>query len=118
MDFIRVERQGEVASVTIDHDITCDDLLRALNARIKDGAIRVRAVEEMFDGGACADGALDVGLDLGERRRRVGGVQTIVDLEEHLVAAKPQAGGERGFFLELGAGLPRCVDGLLDAIGE
>ncbi|HET9703384.1 MAG TPA: tRNA pseudouridine(38-40) synthase TruA [Vicinamibacterales bacterium] len=45
-----VHAAGQVASVTIDHDITCDDLLRALNARIKDGAIRVRAVEEMFDG--------------------------------------------------------------------
>lgn len=45
-----VHAAGQVASVTIDHGITCDDLLRALNARIKDGAIRVRAVEEMFDG--------------------------------------------------------------------
>jgi tRNA pseudouridine38-40 synthase len=45
-----VHAAGQIASMTTDHDIACDDLMRALNARIKDGAIRVRAVEEMFDG--------------------------------------------------------------------
>jgi tRNA pseudouridine38-40 synthase len=42
-----VHAAAQVASVTIDHDISCDDLLRALNARLKTGAIRVRAIEEM-----------------------------------------------------------------------
>lgn len=41
-----VHAAAQVASVTIDHDITADDLMRALNARIKDGAIRVRSIEE------------------------------------------------------------------------
>ena len=42
-----VHAAGQVASVTIDHPIATDDLLRALNARIKGGDIRIRAIEEM-----------------------------------------------------------------------
>lgn len=42
-----VHAAGQVASITIDHDISCADLLRALNARIKGGEIRIRSVEEM-----------------------------------------------------------------------
>jgi tRNA pseudouridine38-40 synthase len=45
-----VHAAAQVASIRIDHDIACDDLLRALNARIKDGAIRVRSVEEAPEG--------------------------------------------------------------------
>ena len=42
-----VHAAAQVASITIDHDISCDDLLRALNARLKTGAIRIRSIEEM-----------------------------------------------------------------------
>jgi tRNA pseudouridine38-40 synthase len=42
-----VHAAAQVASITIDHPISCDDLLRALNARIKGGDIRIRAIEEM-----------------------------------------------------------------------
>ena len=42
-----VHAAAQVASVTIDHPIATDDLLRALNARIKGGDIRIRAIEEM-----------------------------------------------------------------------
>jgi tRNA pseudouridine38-40 synthase len=42
-----VHAAGQVASITIDHPIGCDDLLRALNARIKGGDIRIRSIEEM-----------------------------------------------------------------------
>ena len=42
-----VHAAGQVASITIDHPIACDELLRALNARIKGGEIRIRAIEEM-----------------------------------------------------------------------
>jgi len=42
-----VHAAAQVASVTIDHAISCDDLLRALNARIKGGDIRIRSIEEM-----------------------------------------------------------------------
>lgn len=44
-----VHAAAQVASVTIDHPIRCDDLLRALNARLKGGDIRIRAVEEVAD---------------------------------------------------------------------
>ena len=42
-----VHAAAQVASITIDHPMTCDDLLRALNARIKGGEIRIRSIEEM-----------------------------------------------------------------------
>jgi tRNA pseudouridine38-40 synthase len=42
-----VHAAAQVASITIDHAISCADLLRALNARLKAGDIRIRAVEEM-----------------------------------------------------------------------
>ncbi|HYE84939.1 MAG TPA: tRNA pseudouridine(38-40) synthase TruA [Vicinamibacterales bacterium] len=42
-----VHAAAQVASITIDHDISCDDLLRALNARLKAGDIRIRSIEEM-----------------------------------------------------------------------
>jgi len=45
-----VHAAAQVASITIDHDIAPDDLLRALNARLKGGDIRIRAIEETFDG--------------------------------------------------------------------
>lgn len=41
-----VHAAAQVASVTIDHPIPCDDLLRALNARLKAGDIRIRSIEE------------------------------------------------------------------------
>ena len=41
-----VHAAAQVASLRTDHPIACDDLLRALNARIKAGDIRIRAVEE------------------------------------------------------------------------
>jgi tRNA pseudouridine38-40 synthase len=41
-----VHAAAQVASIRIDHEISCDHLMRALNARIKDGAIRVRSIEE------------------------------------------------------------------------
>lgn len=44
-----VHAAAQVASITIDHPIPCDELLRALNARLKAGDIRVRAIEEMPD---------------------------------------------------------------------
>ena len=42
-----VHAAAQVASITIDHPIATDDLLRALNARLKAGDIRVRSIEEM-----------------------------------------------------------------------
>ena len=42
-----VHAAAQVASVTIDHPISTDDLLRALNARLKGGEIRIRSIEEM-----------------------------------------------------------------------
>lgn len=42
-----VHAAAQVASITINHDISCDDLLRALNARLKAGDIRIRSIEEM-----------------------------------------------------------------------
>jgi tRNA pseudouridine38-40 synthase len=44
-----VHAAAQVASITIDHPIACDELLRALNARLKAGDIRIRAIEEMPD---------------------------------------------------------------------
>ena len=45
-----VHAAAQVASITIDHPMPCDDLLRALNARIKGGDIRIRSIEEMPPG--------------------------------------------------------------------
>ena len=42
-----VHAAGQVAAINLDHPIACEDLLRALNARLKTGDIRVRSVEEM-----------------------------------------------------------------------
>ena len=44
-----VHAAAQVASITIDHPITCGDLLKALNARLKAGDIRIRAIEDAFD---------------------------------------------------------------------
>jgi tRNA pseudouridine38-40 synthase len=44
-----VHAAAQVASITIDHPISCDELLRALNARLKAGDIRIRSIEEMPD---------------------------------------------------------------------
>lgn len=44
-----VHAAAQVASITIDHAISCDELLKALNARLKVGDIRIRAIEEMFE---------------------------------------------------------------------
>ncbi len=44
-----VHAAAQVASIRIDHAIPCDELLRALNARLKAGDIRIRAIEETFD---------------------------------------------------------------------
>ena len=44
-----VHAAAQVASITIDHPIPTGELLRALNARLKAGDIRIRAIEEMPD---------------------------------------------------------------------
>ena len=44
-----VHAAAQVASITIEHPIPVDELLRALNARLKAGDIRVRNIEETFD---------------------------------------------------------------------
>ena len=44
-----VHAAAQVASITIDHPIPADELLRALNARLKAGDIRIRSIEEMPD---------------------------------------------------------------------
>lgn len=44
-----VHAAAQVASITIDHPIAADELLRALNARLKAGDIRVRSIDEMPD---------------------------------------------------------------------
>ncbi len=44
-----VHAAAQVASITIDHPITCEELLKAVNARLKAGDIRIRAIEETFD---------------------------------------------------------------------
>ena len=45
-----VHEAAHVASVTIDHPIPLDELWRALNGRLKAGDIRIRAIDETFDG--------------------------------------------------------------------
>ena len=45
-----VHAAAQVASVTIDHPIPLDELWRALNARLKAGDIRIRAIDETLDG--------------------------------------------------------------------
>jgi tRNA pseudouridine38-40 synthase len=42
-----VHAAAQVASITIDHPIPADELLRALNARLKAGDIRIRSIDEM-----------------------------------------------------------------------
>ena len=44
-----VHAAAQVASITIDHPISNDALLKALNARLKAGDIRIRAIEDTFD---------------------------------------------------------------------
>ena len=44
-----VHAAAQVASITIDHDIPVDELMRALNARLKAGDIRIRNIEDTFD---------------------------------------------------------------------
>ncbi|MSO53287.1 MAG: tRNA pseudouridine(38-40) synthase TruA [Acidobacteria bacterium] len=44
-----VHAAAQVASITIEHPIATDELLKALNARLKAGDIRIRAIEETFD---------------------------------------------------------------------
>jgi tRNA pseudouridine38-40 synthase len=44
-----VHAAAQVASITIDHAIPCDELMRALNARLKAGDIRIRSIEDTFD---------------------------------------------------------------------
>lgn len=44
-----VHAAAQVASITIDHPIPTDELLRALNARLKAGDIRIRSIDEMPD---------------------------------------------------------------------
>jgi len=44
-----VHAAAQVASITIDHPIPAEELLRALNARLKAGDIRIRSIEEMPD---------------------------------------------------------------------
>jgi tRNA pseudouridine38-40 synthase len=45
-----VHAAAQVASITIDHPIPADELMRALNARLRDGDIRIRRIEDTFDG--------------------------------------------------------------------
>lgn len=44
-----VHAAAQVASITIDHPIAGDVLLKALNSRLKAGDIRIRAIDEMPD---------------------------------------------------------------------
>ena len=44
-----VHAAAQVASITIEHAIPPDELLRALNARLRAGDIRIRSIEEMPD---------------------------------------------------------------------
>jgi tRNA pseudouridine38-40 synthase len=44
-----VHAAAQVASITIDHPISVEELTRALNARMKSGDIRIRGIEETFD---------------------------------------------------------------------
>lgn len=52
-----VHAAGQVASIRIDHAIGCDELMRALNARIKGGEIRIRSIEEAPEGFNARNGA-------------------------------------------------------------
>ena len=45
-----VHAAAQVASIVLDHPIPADELMRALNARLRDGDIRIRNIEETFDG--------------------------------------------------------------------
>lgn len=45
-----VHAAAQVASITIDHAISADELMRALNARLRTGDIRIRSIEEASDG--------------------------------------------------------------------
>lgn len=44
-----VHAAAQVASITIDHPIPAAELLRALNARLKAGDIRIRSIDDMPD---------------------------------------------------------------------
>ncbi len=44
-----VHAAAQVASLTLDHPIACGELQKALNARLKAGDLRIRAIEEMPD---------------------------------------------------------------------
>ncbi|HJU44234.1 MAG TPA: tRNA pseudouridine(38-40) synthase TruA [Vicinamibacterales bacterium] len=44
-----VHAAAQVASITLDHPIPADELMRAINARLRGGDIRVRSIEETFD---------------------------------------------------------------------
>jgi tRNA pseudouridine38-40 synthase len=44
-----VHAAAQVASITIDHPISVEELARALNARLKTGDIRIRSIQETFD---------------------------------------------------------------------
>jgi tRNA pseudouridine38-40 synthase len=44
-----VHAAAQVASITIDHPIAADDLMRALNARLRAGDIRIRSIEDAGD---------------------------------------------------------------------
>lgn len=44
-----VHAAAQVASLTLHHPIPCEDLQRALNARLKSGDIRIRRIEETFE---------------------------------------------------------------------
>ena len=43
-----VHAAAQVASIKIDHPIPCEELMRALNARLRAGDIRIRHIEETF----------------------------------------------------------------------
>ena len=45
-----VHAAAQVASITLEHPIPADELMRALNARLRDGDIRIRSIEETFAG--------------------------------------------------------------------
>ena len=44
-----VHAAAQVASISIDHSISVEELTRALNARLKAGDIRIRSIEETFE---------------------------------------------------------------------
>ena len=44
-----VHAAAQVASITLEHPIPADELMRALNARLREGDIRIRSIEEMFE---------------------------------------------------------------------